>query len=159
MKFDVFHISASLVTVALTALSATACGASKPSYVSPKTVHHSELVGRWDGDQECESPLPFIRLRDDYTFVAKDYPIEWGGPGEQVKRTSAGGKWHAVINDPGLPPYVVLRFENRNGTELLTLTLEQGEMQMNGGVQADGGDPYVRSCHYKRSSIDPEFGR
>ncbi|MFE9442534.1 hypothetical protein ACFYO2_26885 [Streptomyces sp. NPDC006602] len=161
MKPDVFRISASLATATLTVLASTACGTGKPAYVYPETVHHSELVGRWDGDRKCGSPLPVIRLRDDYAFSVKDYPIEWDGPvpDAKVTRISADGKWHAVSKDPGLPPYLVLNFENRNDSRFLTFTLEQGKLRMDGSVQAGGGDPYIYPCHYKRTSVDPEFGR
>lgn len=161
MKLDVFRIGAGLAAATLTVLASTACGTGKPTYVVPKAVRHSDLVGRWDGDQKCGSPLPVIRLRDDYTFSAKDYPVEWDGPvpDAKVTRISAGGKWHAVNKDPGLSPYLVLNFENRNDSRFLTFTLEHGKLWMDGGVEAEGGDPYMYPCDYTRTSVDPEFGR
>ncbi|MFF0478934.1 hypothetical protein [Streptomyces sp. NPDC004284] len=164
MKFDVFRISTSLAVAALTVTASTGCGVTNPFKPAkpvqmPKAVQHSELVGRWDGEKRCGSP--FVRLRDDYTFSAKDFPIAWNGPGpdSKVTRLSADGKWHAVNDDPGLPPYLILRFGNRNDRELLTFTLDQGKLRMNGTVTADGGDSYSYPCHFKRTSTDPGSGR
>lgn len=119
------------------------------------------MVGRWDGGGASECGSPVIRLRDDYTFSAKGVPVAWDGPvpDAKVTRRSADGKWHAVNKDPGLPPYLVLRFDHQNDHQLLPFTLEQGKLQMNGSVEADGGDPYSFSCRYKRTSVDPDFGR
>ncbi|MEU1228759.1 hypothetical protein [Streptomyces sp. NPDC005828] len=164
MKLDGFRVgrmSAGLATAALTVIASTACGPGRPAPVFPKAVQHSELVGRWDGtgDSECGSPV--IRLRDDYTFTAKGLPVAWDGPGPDSKVTlrSADGKWHAVNKDPGLPPYLVLRFDRQNDHEFLPFTLEQGKLQANESIEADGGDPYSFSCHYRRTSADPDFGR
>ncbi|GGY33732.1 hypothetical protein [Streptomyces tanashiensis] len=159
MKRNIFRIGAILATATLTAITSTACKAGEPAPVFPKAVHHSELVGRWDGDKKCGSPV--VRLRDDYTFTAKDFPVAWDGPGpdSKVTRRSADGKWHAVNGDPGLSPYLILRFENRKDHEFLPFTLEQGKLQMNGSVVADGGDPYAYPCHFRRTSADPGFGR
>ncbi|WP_426363733.1 hypothetical protein [Streptomyces sp. E-08] len=158
MKLDVSRMGAVLATAALTVISSTACGPGKPAPVIPKAVQHSELVGRWDGESKCGSPV--IRLRDDYTFTGKDVPVAWDGPvpDAKVTRRSADGKWHAVNDDPGLPPYLVLRFDHRNDHQTLSFTLVQGKLQMNGSVEADGGDPYSYPCHYRRTSADPEFG-
>jgi hypothetical protein len=89
VKSDIFRISASLAAATLTVLASTACGTGKP-VATPESVTHSELAGRWDGGRECRSPLPVIRLRDDYTFSVKDFPVEWSGPGpdSQVTRRS-----------------------------------------------------------------------
>ncbi|WP_030694053.1 hypothetical protein [Streptomyces globisporus] len=159
MKLDVFRIGAGLATAALTVVVSTACGPGEPAPVFPKAVRHSELVGRWDGEQECGSPV--VRLRDDYTFSAKEFPVAWGGPGpdSKVTRRSAAGKWHAVNEDPGLPPYLVLRFDRQNDHQFLPFTLEQGKLRMNWSVEADGGDPYSFSCDFRRTSADPDFGR
>ncbi|MEU0399806.1 hypothetical protein ABZ318_06080 [Streptomyces sp. NPDC006197] len=140
-------------------IASTACGAGEPRPVLPKAVQHSELVGRWDGASKCGSPV--IRLRDDYTFSGKDVPVAWDGPvpDAKVTRRSAEGKWHAVNEDPGLPPYLVLRFDHQNDHQTLPFLLEQGELQMSGSVQADGGDPYSYPCRYRRTSADPDFGR
>ncbi|TLQ43054.1 hypothetical protein [Streptomyces marianii] len=163
MKFDVFRISTSLATAALAVIASTACGAIKPAkpVQVPEAVHHSELVGRWDGGKECGSPLPVIRLRDDYTFTANGVPVEWDGPvpDAKVTRSSADGKWHAVNKDPGLSPYLVLRFEDRKDIKSLQFTLDHGRLQMDGSVEATGGDPYSYPCDYKRTSADPDFGR
>ncbi|MCZ0979539.1 hypothetical protein O1L60_11880 [Streptomyces diastatochromogenes] len=159
MKLDVFRIGAGLATAVVTVLAATACGPGAPAPVLPKAVRHSELVGRWDGDPECGSPV--LRLRDDYGFSGKDVPIAWDGPvpDAKVTRLSADGKWHAVNDDPGLPPYLVLRFDGRNDHQTLSFTLVRGKLRMNGSVEADGGDPYSYPCHYTRTSADPESGR
>ncbi|MFB7450600.1 hypothetical protein [Streptomyces sp. NPDC056194] len=159
MKHDIFRIGAILATVTLTAVASTACKAGGPAPVFPKAVQHSELVGRWDGGRECGSPV--VRLRDDYTFSAKDFPVAWDGPGpdSKVTRRSADGKWHAVNDDPGLPPYLILRFENQKDHEFLPFTLEQGKLQANGSVTADGGDPYEYPCPFRRTSADPDSGR
>ncbi|MCX4531578.1 hypothetical protein OHA79_36395 [Streptomyces sp. NBC_00841] len=161
MKLDVFRIGAGLATAALTVIASTACGPGRPAPVFPKAVQHSQLVGRWDGGGASECGSPVIRLRDDYTFSAKGVPVAWDGPvpDAKVTRRSADGKWHAVNKDPGLPPYLVLRFDHQNDHQLLPFTLEQGKLQMNGSVEADGGDPYSFSCRYKRTSVDPDFGR
>ncbi|MEW2258176.1 hypothetical protein [Streptomyces sp. NPDC047869] len=100
-------------------------------------------------------------MRDDYTFSVKDFPLEWDGPvpDAQVTRRSVGGKWHAVNEDPGLPPYVMLSFENQKDSKLLTFALDHGKLRMNGSVEANGGDPYAYPCHYRRTSADPDFGR
>lgn len=73
-----------------------------------------------------------------------------------MTRRSSDGKWHGVNKDPGLPPYLVLRFKNHNDIQILSFYLEHGELQMDGTVHADGGDPYPYACHYKRTSVDPE---
>ncbi|MER5207884.1 hypothetical protein [Streptomyces sp. NPDC002825] len=159
MKLDVFRIGAILATATLTALASTACRAGGPAPVHPKAVQHSELVGRWDGDPKCGSPV--LRLRDDYTFSGKGVPVAWDGPipDAKVTRRSADGKWHAVNEDPGLPPYLVLRFDHQNDHQILSFTLEQGKLLMDGSVTADGGDPYSYSCDYRRTSADPDFDR
>ncbi|MFJ7069572.1 hypothetical protein [Streptomyces sp. NPDC101115] len=157
MKFPVSRVGVGLATAALTVLASTACGPSGPTHATPKAVRHSELVGRWDGNAECGSPLPVIRLRDDYTFSAKDVPVEWDGPGTEVTRRSLEGKWHAINKDPGLTPYLVLKYENEN--RIMPFFLEGGELWVSGDVQAGGGDPYIRSCEYRRTSPDPESGR
>ena len=163
MKFDVLRTSAGLATATLTALAPASCGKSEPAVVVPKSVRHSELVGRWDGERECGSPLPVIRLRDDYTYSVKDLPFQWDGPGPDspVIRRSNDGKWHGVNKDPGLPPYLVLRFERAEGWEIkiFHFTVDKGNLRMNGSVEADGGDPYHFTCHYKRTSVDPEFAK
>ncbi|MFE7469594.1 hypothetical protein ACFU98_00405 [Streptomyces sp. NPDC057575] len=155
VKSDILRISASLAAATVTAFAPSSCGASKP-VATPKAVTHSELVGRWDGEKQCG--LPTVRLRDDYTFSSKDFPVEWDGPGpdSQVTRRSSEGKWHGVNKDPGLPPYLVLRFKNHNDIQILQFILKHGKLQMNGTVYADGGDPYPYPCHYKRTSVDPE---
>ncbi|MFE4591783.1 hypothetical protein [Streptomyces laurentii] len=161
MRSDALRDSAILATAAVTVLASTACGATPPTAVTPKAVRHSELVGRWDGEAECGAPLPVFRLRDDYTFSAKDYPVEWDGPGpdSRLTRRSAGGKWHAVNEDPGLPPYLVLRFGKDPGAEFLPFTVDNGKLRADGSVTAGGGDPYVYACHYTRTSTDPESDR
>ncbi|MCX4585965.1 hypothetical protein [Streptomyces sp. NBC_01481] len=163
MKLDVFRIGASLATATLTVLASTACGTTKPApaHVLPEAVHHSELVGRWDGGRECRSPLPVIRLRDDYTFSVKDFPVAWDGPGpdSQVTRRSTDGKWHAVNKDPGLTPYLVLKFENEKDNKLLPFYVENGELGMSGSVPVPGEPGQSYSCYYKRTSADPDFGR
>lgn len=110
VRFDVPRISARLATVTVTLLASAACRTNGPPVVFPETVHHSELVGRWDGEPECGSPLPVIRLHDDYTYTVKDFPVEWDGPvpDAQLTRRSTDGAWHAVTKDHGLPPYLVL---------------------------------------------------
>ncbi|MEU3072888.1 hypothetical protein [Streptomyces laurentii] len=150
MTSDAFRISAVLATATVTVL--------KPAAVTPKAVRHSELVGRWDGERECGAPLPVFRLRDDYTFSAEDYPVEWDGPvpDAQLTRRSAGGTWHAVDKDAGLPPYLVLRFDDEPGIESLPFTVDHGRLRADGSVTAGGGDPYVHACHYTRTSTDPE---
>ncbi|MGW2179073.1 hypothetical protein ACWCXX_13460 [Streptomyces sp. NPDC001732] len=155
MKPDILRIGASLAAAAVTALAPSSCGAGKP-VATPKAVTHSELVGRWDGERKCGSPI--LRLRDDYTFSSKDFPVQWDGPvpDAQVTRRSSDGKWHGVNKDPGLPPYLVLSFKNHNDIQILHFFLEHGELQMDGTVHADGGDPYPYPCHYKRTSVDPE---
>ncbi|MFI6767067.1 hypothetical protein [Streptomyces sp. NPDC050355] len=155
MKSDIFRISASLAAATVTALTPSSCGKGKP-VATPEAVTHSELVGRWDGEQKCGSPI--VRLRDDYTFSSKDFPVEWDGPvpDTQVTRRSSDGKWHGVNKDPGLPPYLALSFKNHNDIQILQFFLEHGELQMDGTVRADGGDPYPYPCHYKRTSVDPE---
>ncbi|MGW1000324.1 hypothetical protein [Streptomyces sp. NPDC002520] len=159
MKLDVFRIGAGLATATLTIVASTACGPSKPAPVFPKAVQHSQLVGRWDGGQKCGSPV--VRLRDDYTFSANGFPVAWDGPepGAKVTRRSGEGKWHAVNKDPGLPPYMVLRFDNRNDHQFMPFTLERGKLQMNWSVEASGGDPYSFPCDFRRMSADPDFGR
>ncbi len=77
-------------------------------------------------------------------------------PDAQVTRRSSDGKWHGVNKDPGLSPYLVLRFNNHNDIQILDFYLEHGKLRMNGTVHADGGDPYPYPCHYKRTSVDPE---
>ncbi|MEV8534320.1 hypothetical protein [Streptomyces sp. NPDC051211] len=161
MKPDVFRISASLAAATLTVLASTACGPSGPARVFPEAVQHSELVGRWDGAPECRKPLPVIRLRDDYGFSVKNFPIEWSGPGpddDKVTRLTVDGKWHAVNKDPGLTPYLVLRFENRNDHRSLAFYVENGELRMSGSVPAYGEPGESYSCTYKRTSADPESG-
>ncbi|GAA3481729.1 hypothetical protein GCM10018966_062600 [Streptomyces yanii] len=155
MKSDIFRISASLAAATVTALAPSSCGAGEP-VVTPEAVTHSELVGRWDGERKCGSPI--VRLRDDYTFSSKDFPVEWDGPGpdSQVTRRSSDGKWHGVNKDPGLSPYLVLSFKNHNDIQTLEFFLEHGELQMDGTVYAGGGDPYPYPCRYKRTSVDPE---
>ncbi|WP_411072734.1 hypothetical protein [Streptomyces sp. cmx-4-25] len=157
MRFDILRIGAGLVATAAMATALIACGPGKTAPVFPKAVRHSELVGRWDGTPECGSPV--IRLRDDYTFSGKDVPVAWDGPvpDAKVTRRSADGKWHAVNEDPGLPPYLVLRFNGQNDHQLLPFTLEQGKLWMDGSVEADGGDPYSYPCSYRRTSTNPEF--
>ncbi|MEU3916742.1 hypothetical protein [Streptomyces sp. NPDC029004] len=157
MKLDVFRTGACLAAVTLTVLSSTACGKSEPTAVTPEAVHHSELVGRWNGGPECRSPLPVIRLRDDYTFSVKDFPVEWSGPGSdsKVTRRSDGGKWHAVNKDPGLTPYLVLNFENGKDNEFLPFYVENGELWMSGSVPVYGEPDHAYSCYYKRTSADP----
>ncbi|MFG2869646.1 hypothetical protein [Streptomyces sp. NPDC048338] len=154
MKSEILRISASLAAAAVTALGPSSCEG-KP-VVTPEAVTHPELVGRWDGEQQCGSPM--LRLRDDYTFSSKDFPVEWDGPGpdSQVTRRSSDGKWHGVNKDPGLSPYLVLRFKNHNDIQILHFYVEHGELQMDGTVHAGGGDPYPYPCHYKRTSVDPE---
>nr|WTB34594.1 hypothetical protein OG781_38465 [Streptomyces sp. NBC_00830] len=161
MKLNVFRIGASLATATLTVLASTACGTSKPAHVYPEAVHHSELVGRWDGGRECRSPLPVIRLRDDYTFSVKDFPVEWSGPGpdSHVTRRSTDGKWHAVNKDPGLTPYLVLKFEKEKDNSFLPFYLENGELWMSGSVPVYGEPDHSYPCQYKRTSADPDFGR
>ncbi|WP_405853464.1 hypothetical protein OG361_12915 [Streptomyces sp. NBC_00090] len=161
MKIDVFRIGASLATAGLVVLASTACGSSKPARVFPKAVHHSELVGRWDGGQECKSPLPVIRLRDDYTYSVKDFPVEWEGPGpdSKVTRRTTDGKWHAVNKDPGLTPYLVLNFENEKDHKILPFYVENGELRMSRSVPVSGEPGHSYSCRYKRTSSDPDFGR
>ncbi|MEV4431132.1 hypothetical protein ACN9M0_29885 [Streptomyces sp. R-07] len=163
MKFGVLRSGASLAAATLTAFASTACGTNEPTYVHPETVSHSELVGRWDGGRECGSPLPVIRLRDDYTYTVKDYPIEWNGPvrGEQVTRRSTDGKWHAVTKDPDRPPYLVLRFEKGGvvETDTLVFTVDKGALRMGTTVEAHGDPEHTFSCRFKRTSTDPEFGR
>ncbi|WP_328907492.1 hypothetical protein OG230_33400 [Streptomyces sp. NBC_00234] len=155
MKSDILRISASLAAATVTALGPSSCGAGKP-VVTPKAVTHSELVGRWDGERQCGSPM--FRLRDDYTFSSRDFPVEWDGPvpDSQVTRRSSEGKWHGVNKDPGLPPYLVLNFKNHNDIQILHFFLEHKELQIDGTVYAGGGDPYPYECHYKRTSVDPE---
>ncbi|GAA0274034.1 hypothetical protein GCM10010302_09570 [Streptomyces polychromogenes] len=155
MKFDVLRITASLATATVTALVPAACGAEKP-VITPEAVTHPELVGRWDGEPKCGSPM--VRLRDDYTFSAQDFPVQWDGPGpdSQVTRRSSDGEWHGVNKDSGLPPYLVLSFKNHNDIQILHFYVERGELRMDGTVYADGGDPYPYPCHYKRRSADPE---
>ncbi|WP_251095621.1 hypothetical protein [Streptomyces sp. Caat 7-52] len=155
MKNDIFRISAGIATATLTVLTSTACGTGKP-VATPESVTHHELVGRWDGERRCGSPT--VRLRDDYTFSSKDFPVQWDGPvpDAQVTRRSSDGKWHGVNKDPGLSPYLVLRFNNHNDIQILDFYLEHGKLRMNGTVHADGGDPYPYPCHYKRTSVDPE---
>ncbi|MEV4975905.1 hypothetical protein [Streptomyces scopuliridis] len=164
MKLDIFRIGASLVTATLTVLTSTACGIIQPAGVRPEipeTVEHSELVGRWDGVPECRSPLPVIRLRDDYTFSVKDFPVEWDGPGpdSQVTRRSTDGKWHAVNKDSGSTPYLVLKFENEKDNKFLPFYLENGELWMSGSVPVYGEPDHSYPCQYKRTSVDPDFGR
>ncbi|MFF4579921.1 hypothetical protein [Streptomyces sp. NPDC001389] len=155
MNFHIFRIGAGLAAVTVTGLGLSSCGAGKP-VVTPEAVTHAELVGRWDGEPRCGSPV--VRLRDDYTFVSKDFPVQWDGPGpnSQVTRRSSDGKWHGVNEDPGLPPYLVLSFRGHNDIQILHFYVEHGELRMDGTVHADGGDPYPYPCHYKRSSVDPE---
>ncbi|MFJ2374634.1 hypothetical protein ACIOZL_17805 [Streptomyces sp. NPDC087769] len=155
MKSDILRIGASLAAATVTAFAPSACGAGKP-VVTPEAVTHSELVGRWDGERKCGSPM--VRLRDDYTFSSRDFPVQWDGPvpDAQVTRRSSDGKWHGVNKDPGLPPYLVLNFTNHNDIQILQFILEHGELQMDGTVYADGGDPYPYRCHYKRTSVDPD---
>ncbi|WP_411089554.1 hypothetical protein [Streptomyces sp. 061-3] len=157
MKSDIFRISASLAVATLTVLASTACGTGKP-VATPESVTHSELVGRWDGGQECRSPLPVIRLRDDYTYTVKDFPVEWSGPGpdSQVTRRSTDGKWHAVNKDPGLTPYLVLKFEKEKDNSFLPFYLENEKLRMDGSVPVPGEPGYSYSCDYKRTSADPE---
>ncbi|MDX2853072.1 hypothetical protein PV342_32455 [Streptomyces sp. PA03-3a] len=157
MKFDIFRISASIATVTLTVLASTACWTGKP-VATPESVTHSELVGRWDGGQECKSPLPVIRLRDDYTFSVKDFPVEWSGPGSdsKVTRRSTDGKWHAVNKDPGLTPYLVLGFEKGKDPSFLSFYVENGELWMSGSVPEYGEPDSAYSCYYRRTSADPE---
>ncbi|KQX53065.1 MULTISPECIES: hypothetical protein [unclassified Streptomyces] len=159
VKFDVRRIGAGLATAGLTVVASTACGTSGPPVVTPKAVRHSELVGRWDGTGECGSPV--IRLRDDYTFSARDVPVAWDGPGpdSEVTRGSGDGEWHGVNKDPGLTPYLVLSFGDRNDIQTLPFVLKQGELWMSGDIAADGGDPYILDCAYRRTSADPGFGR
>ncbi|MFD5329156.1 hypothetical protein [Streptomyces sp. NPDC127092] len=159
MRSGTARIGASLVAVALVGLASAGCGAGGPTRPTPKAVTHSQLVGRWDGDRDCGSPVPVIRLRDDYTFSAKDVPVAWDGPvpDAKVTRLSLDGKWHAVNKDPGLTPYLVLGYENEH--KFLPFYLEHGELRMSGSVVADGGDPYTYPCHYRRTSADPDFGR
>ncbi|MEU9036351.1 hypothetical protein AB0D45_15800 [Streptomyces sp. NPDC048352] len=148
-------MSASLAVATATALVPSSCGAGKPVVV-PEAVTHAELVGRWDGEQKCGAPV--LRLRDDYTFSGKDFPVEWDGPGpdSQVTRRSSDGEWHGVNKDPGLPPYLVLAFDHHNDIRILHFYTENGELRMDGTVYAGGGDPYAYRCHYRRSSVDPE---
>ncbi|WP_405601326.1 hypothetical protein OG741_24710 [Streptomyces sp. NBC_01410] len=161
MKLDVFRIGASLATATLTVLASAACGTSEPAVVTPEAVQHSELVGRWNGGPECRSPLPVIRLRDDYTFSVKDFPVAWDGPGadSQVTRRSTDGKWHAVNKDPGLTPYLVLKFEKEKDNKFLPFYVENGELWMSGSVPVPGEPGQSYSCQYKRTSADPDFGR
>lgn len=72
-----------------------------------------------------------------------------------MTRRSSEGKWHGANKDPDLPPYLVLRFKNQNDIQILHFFLEHGELQMDGSVHADGGDPYPYPCDYKRTSADP----
>ncbi|MFD8823063.1 hypothetical protein ACFV1C_11985 [Streptomyces sp. NPDC059605] len=155
MRSDIFRIGAGLAAATVTALTLSSCEAEKP-VATPKSVTHSQLVGRWDGERKCGSPM--LRLRDDYTFSGKDVPVEWDGPvpDSKVTRRSADGKWHGVNKDPGLPPYLVLNFKNHNDIQILHFFLEHGELRMDGTVHADGGDPYPYECRYKRASADPE---
>lgn len=155
VQFDIFRIGACLATATVTAFAPSACGTAEPA-PTPKAVTHAELVGRWDGEGECGSPI--IRLRDDYTFSSKDFPVQWDGPGpdSQVTRRSSDGKWHGVNNDPGLTPHLVLSFKNHNDHQFLAFYLEHGKLWMDGTVHADGGDPYPYTCHYQRTSADPE---
>ncbi|MFF0739163.1 hypothetical protein ACFYVL_02075 [Streptomyces sp. NPDC004111] len=155
MKSDIWRIGAGLAAATVTALAPSSCTASKP-VVTPKAVTHAELVGRWDGERKCGSPV--VRLHDDYTFSSKDFPVEWDGPGpdSEVTRRSSDGKWHGVNKDPGLPPYLVLRFKDHNDIQILRFIMEKGKLHMDGTVHADGGDPYPYPCHYTRTSTDPE---
>ncbi|MER5496511.1 MULTISPECIES: hypothetical protein [unclassified Streptomyces] len=155
MRSDMFRIGASLAAAAVTAFAPSACEAEKPA-ATPKAVTHSQLVGRWDGERKCGSPT--LRLRDDYTFSSEDFPVAWDGPGpdSKVTRRSSEGKWHGVNKDPGLPPYLVLRFKNHNDIQILQFFLKRGKLLMDGTVNADGGDPYLYECDYRRTSTDPE---
>ncbi|MER5713129.1 hypothetical protein AB0B13_17715 [Streptomyces sp. NPDC042898] len=155
MKSDILRIGTSLAAVTVTALGPSSCGAGEP-VVTPESVTHSQLVGRWDGERQCGSPM--LRLRDDYTFVSKDFPVQWDGPGpdSEVARRSSDGKWHGVNKDPGLSPYLVLRFNDYHDVQFLHFYLEHGELRVDGTVYADGGDPYPYECHYRRTSVDPE---
>ncbi|MEU3687604.1 hypothetical protein [Streptomyces narbonensis] len=162
MKIDIIRSGAILATAALTVLASAACGSGKPTGKPPEAVHHSELVGRWDGAPKCRKPLPVVRLRDDYGFSVKNFPIEWAGPGpddDKVTRLTVDGKWHAVNKDPGLTPYLVLRFENRNDHRSLAFYVENGELRMSVSVPVDGEPGVSYSCSYKRTSADPDFGR
>ncbi|MFD0374287.1 hypothetical protein [Streptomyces sp. NPDC127112] len=155
MKFGMLRMTAGLATAAVTTLVPSSCGAGKP-VITPKAVTHSELVGRSDGEPRCGSPI--FRLRDDYTFSSKDFPVQWDGPepDSQVTRRSSAGEWHGVNKDPGLPPYLVLSFSGHDDIQILHFFLEHGELRIDGTVHADGGDPYAYRCHYKRGSADPE---
>lgn len=162
MKNDVLRIGAILATAASALLGSSACGPSGPAPVLPEAVHHAELVGRWDGAPKCRKPLPVVRLRDDYGFSVKNFPIEWAGPGpddDKVTRLTVDGKWHAVNKDPGLTPYLVLRFENRNDHSSLAFYVENGELRMSVSVPVVGEPGVSYSCAYKRTSADPDFGR
>ncbi|WP_030547988.1 hypothetical protein [Streptomyces exfoliatus] len=102
-----------------------------------------------------------IRLRDDYTYTVKDFPTEWDGPvpDSQVTRRSTDGKWHAVNKDPGLSPYLVLRFEKGKGEweiETLFFTLEKGTLWMGTSVEVEGEPGHSFSCDFRRTSADPE---
>ncbi|MFF4080060.1 hypothetical protein ACFYZN_11705 [Streptomyces sp. NPDC001777] len=154
MKFEIFRIGAGLAAATVTAFAPSACEAEKP-VPTPKAVTHSELVGRWNGEGECGSPV--LRLRDDYTFTGKDVPVAWDGPvpDSKVTRRSSDGKWHGVNKDPSLPPYLVLSFRNHNDIQILNFFLERGKLRMDGTIHADGGDPYPYECTYKRVSTDP----
>ncbi|MFI6650961.1 hypothetical protein ACIBI8_25575 [Streptomyces sp. NPDC050529] len=157
MKSEILRIGASLAAAAATALTPSSCGPEKP-VATPKAVTHSPLVGRWDGEGECGSPM--LRLRDDYTFSSKEIPVQWDGPvpDSQVTRRSSDGIWHGVNKDPGLSPYLVLNFDHHNDPQFLHFYLEDGKLQLDGTVYADGGDPYPYECHYKRTSADPGAG-
>ncbi len=164
MKPGTFRNGAALAAATLTVLTSTACGIIQPTSAraeTPESVEHSELVGRWDGGQECRSPLPVVRLHDDYTFSVKDFPVEWEGPGPEdwkVTRRTTDGKWHAVNKDPGLTPYLVLKFDNGKDNKLLPFYMEKGELRMSRSVPVPGEPGQSYPCRYKRTSADPEFG-